>query len=50
MWVALNELGRHPGEREDIADVIVRRMDEVERRKGGSVPHANGPIAFMWSM
>lgn len=36
---------RKPRERQDVADVVVRRVEEVDERERRGVPHSNGAIA-----
>lgn len=51
--IPLEHIDTDPGEAQDIADVVVRRMDDVERRERRSVPHLStkgrisiNPMAF----
>lgn len=39
-------LVRNPGEGEDVADIVVWRMDEVEQGEGRSVPDADSAVAY----
>lgn len=43
--VALEEVVVDPGEGEDVADVVVRRVNDVQRREGRSVPDSDRSVA-----
>lgn len=45
-FIRLELVVGNPGEGEDVAGVVVRRVDEVEEGEGGSVPDADGTVAY----
>lgn len=47
--VPLQALVIDPSEGKDVADVIMRRVDDIQRAEGRSVPNANRPVPCVWT-
>jgi hypothetical protein len=45
-FIRLKLIVGNPSEGEDVARVVVRRVDEVEEGEGGSVPDSDGTVAY----